>query len=76
MGRSPLAFGPQGSGAGQARSRCGRCHTCCLAEQGTGAALAPVELKFADPGAQELLVRSPSMKSRTSDQAPTWQVSP
>lgn len=31
---------------------------------------------FTDPGAQELPVRSPPIKSRTLEQAHTWQVSP
>ena len=77
VGRRPLgAFGPQGSGTGQAWSCCDECHTCFLGERGTSAALAPVGLLFTDPGAQELPVRSPPIKSRTLEQAHTWQVSP
>lgn len=53
------ALGPRGVGPARPGSRCGGCHTCCLAGQGTGAALAPVELKFAIQGLRSCRSGSP-----------------
>lgn len=52
-------LGPQGVGPARPGRSCGGCHTCCLAEQGTGAALAPWNSEFADPGLRSCRSEAP-----------------
>lgn len=77
MRRSPLgAFGARGVGPARPGAAVVGVTRAFLGSRALVQPWLPWASVFADPGAQGLPVRSPPMKSRTLEQAPTWRVSP